>query len=121
MTPLLQCQPTRAPAAHGPMSLCASNARPPSWLSKRNRRPHQRASRTGDSSRARLRVQAHARRAVRCRRALAASDAVLEVYVLRRTGSGSGTDLRKHVAFAKSAICTFVPSVDELIFQRRGF
>ena len=70
MTSLPQCQPRRAPAAHGPMPLCGSNARPPSRLTKRNRCPPSADPATGDSSRPRLRVQTHARRAVRCRRAL---------------------------------------------------
>ena len=61
------------------MPLCASNARPPSRLPKRNRCPPSAHPATGDSSRARFRVQAHARRAVRCRRTLAGSDAVFSI------------------------------------------
>lgn len=71
MTPLPQCQPTHAPTAHGPLTLCVSNTHPPSQLSKRNRCPPSADPATSDSTRAWLHVQTRAQRAVRCRCALA--------------------------------------------------
>ena len=81
MTPLPQCRPTGALAAHKPMPLRARNACPPSRLPKRHRRPSAHLA-TDDSSRAWFCAQAHARRAVRCRRALAGSDAVSSIKVV---------------------------------------
>ena len=75
MTPLPQCRLTHALAAHEPMPLCARNACPPSRLPKRHRGPRAHLA-TRDSSHSWFRAQAQARRAVCCRRALAASDAV---------------------------------------------
>ena len=60
------------------MPLRARNACPPSRLPKCHRRPSARLA-TGDIGRAWFCAQAHARRAVRCRRALAGSDAVSSI------------------------------------------
>jgi hypothetical protein len=89
MTPLPQCRLTRALTTHKPMPLRARNACPPSRLPKRHRRPSAHLA-TGDIGRAWFRAQAHARRAVRCRRALAGSDAMSSI---KEADAGQAADL----------------------------
>ena len=71
------------------MLLRDRNACPPSQLPKRHRRPSAHLA-TGDIRRAWFHAQAHARRAVRCQRALAASDAMFSI---KEVDVGQAADL----------------------------
>ena len=72
------------------MPLRARNVCPPSQLPKCHRRPSAHFA-TGDSNHTWFCVQPHARRAVRCQRALATSDPVFSIKeVERRTRCRSG-------------------------------